>query len=171
MPDATANYALPYPLGADPPEGDEQIQALAEGVEAEVLRLFTTVRSYGAASSGNLDLTGTITDVPGTSVTFSTNNDGAILLVRAAFDFQYSNTAGQEANECIGYLNVNGTNRGSQVIMRTLANWRVTCGGRWRVPLTSAGSHTVKLRANSTRTAGAADATVHTGWVALLLDG
>lgn len=171
MPGATTNYALPYPLGADPPEGDEQLQALAEGAEAEVLRLFTTIRSFGAGSAANLDLTGTVTDVPGTSVTFSTNNAGAILLVRAAFDFQYSNTAGQTGNECIGYLNVNGTNRGSQVIMRCIANWRVTCGGRWIVPLSSAGSQTVKLRANSTRTAGAADATIHTGWVGVVLDG
>lgn len=167
---STTNYDLPYPTGADIPDGAGQMQDLAEAIDAEFTRVGAAVRSFGAFATINTDLTATHVDVPGTSVTFPTVTAGAILIVRASFDLGYSNTSGQEDKHMFGLLSVDGVEQSGQVLARCVPRWRATLAGRWRVTLGAAGSHTVKLRTFTTREAGAADCAVHTCWTGVLYD-
>lgn len=173
MPATTPNYALPYPLGFESPRGDIALRSLAEAVDAEFVRLSSTVATLNATAGLDQSITlatGQV-DVAGTNVSFTTAHAGAELLVVASFDFAYSNTAGHEGDEMVGYLYVDGVEQPEKAVMRTLPNNRRTVLQVWQVELANAGTHTVKLRADTTADAGTQVIGNHTGFSAYLLDG
>lgn len=169
---ATANYELPYPSSADEPNGPAQIQALAEAVDTQIVRLDGRLQLIGATASGTLTLTSTVTDIAGTSVTFTTDNPGAIAEIQAVWDLSCSSGALAATNHAVGAFNVDGVNQGPQALLRTLPNARACVTQVYRVVLLSAGSHTFKQRGSTSASAGtiAANAT-HTCWTATILDG
>lgn len=169
---ATANYELPYPSSADEPNGPAQIQALAEAVDTQILRLDGRIQMIGAVASSSLTMTSTVTDIVGTSVTFTTDNPGAVAEIEAVWDLSCTSDVLAATNHAVGAFMVDGVALGSQALLRTLPSARACVTQVYRVVLLSAGSHTFKQRGSTSKTAGTvvANAT-HTCWTALVLDG
>lgn len=171
----TANYGLPYPGRGDDADGQADIEALAEAVDTQLARLdgrFTSIEgrstSPPALAAGN----GTHLDVPGTSVTFSTDFPNAVVLVTAVWDMSCGSTAGATTNHIIGYLSVDGVEQGPQALMRVIPNDRATVGQVYRITLPAAGQHTIKQRCSTSATTGTvAVNSPHTGWTGLIIDG
>lgn len=169
---ATANYALPFPSSADEPNGPAQIQALAEAVDTQIVRLDGRLQLIGAVASSNLTLTSTVTDIAGTSVTFTTDNAGAVAEIEGVWDLSCNAATLAATNHVVGAFNVDGVTLGAQALLRSLPNARACVTQVYRVVLLSAGSHTFKQRGSTSASAGSqvANAT-HTCWTATILDG
>lgn len=169
---ATSNYDLPYPGPSDTPDGAAQMQALAEKVDTELLALSSRVKAYSAASTTSQTLTATKTDVPGTSLTITTQYPNAQAIVTAVFDLSRDGTTGSEGNHLIGYLLVDSVEQAGQALLRAVANARATVSQTYVVPLVAAGTHTIKLRVSTSATVGTQVVNApHTRWSAIVIDG
>ena len=83
---ATIHAGLTYPAMTDVPDGAAAMQALADDLDDELSRLDSGVRILEGRATGNLDLTATHVDSPGTSLTFTTNHPNAVLIIACAFE-------------------------------------------------------------------------------------
>jgi hypothetical protein len=110
-----------------------------------------------ARASDALTLTTTTTDVPGASLTITTQMPNTVVVVTAFFDLAASNTTGTDV--AVGSLDVDGVSMTGAIIYQMqvagVSAHRLTAGQQWRVTLADAGDHTLKLRASRTaNTAG-----------------
>lgn len=113
------------------------------------------------AYTGHAEMTGgvfavpaTLTDVPNCSLTFTTYESNALAVVNFSGDF--STTAGS-AGTGILLATVDGVEQTAQANFcgaNTTAGARATCAQTLLVTIGTAGSHTIKLRAYYTGTAG-----------------
>lgn len=102
-----------------------------------------------AASNLDLALTTSTVDIPAATVTFSTDNDNAVVLVVGFFDFDCS--AFTSGGVAVGALDVDGVVQNGLAALEISATTdRATVGQCWEVTLASAGSHTIKLGARKT---------------------
>lgn len=121
---------------------DENFTAIEEALNG----LFK-MASVGA--SGNLTPGGPYQDVPGTSVTVTVAR-ASLALVTTTFDFVMAGSSSGGA-ECIGALNVDGSNQAAIARAEGFANatlWKTaaTVGQDYVIPL-DVGAHTLKLQA------------------------
>lgn len=107
-----------------------------------------------AASAGLTMTTTTITDITGATVTFSTVQTAATVLVWGVFDTSV-NTAG--ASLATGSCSIDGTQQTAFAIaqLQTVGT-RYTIAQLWTATLSGSGSHTIKLRGNLNTAAGSA---------------
>lgn len=96
--------------------------------------------------SPTLVLTTSAQDIPGTAITFTTTVPFTTVLVTATIDFSRSSTT---AGTAIGTLQVDGVTQPSQILLSPTANLRITAAQTWMVTFETAGSHTMKLRAQA----------------------
>jgi hypothetical protein len=101
-------------------------------------------RTYDATGTSNLALTTTETDIAGATITLTTETAGAIYVVRADFSFDITSATTAFAS---GVCQLDGVSLSGQ------ARWsgEVTtdfgpASHGWRGVISSAGSHTFKLR-------------------------
>jgi hypothetical protein len=121
--------------------------------------------------SAPLTLSAVNQDIAGcTTGAFTTNNPDARALVYGAFDFQTTVASGTAGAVCIGAISVDGVDVPNPLVLsnRTAIN-RDSASGLWVVPLPSAGSHTIKLRARFNGAGGAAQANVSQTNIAVLV--
>lgn len=105
-------------------------------------------RADRVSASGLLTLTTSFADVPGASLSITTAVP-SLLLVNAVADFENLLSAAGE-QQSIGVLNVDGTDRGEELIsgfpIGAIQTARETVAQAFCISLT-AGAHTIKLRA------------------------
>ena len=106
-----------------------------------------------AAATGNLTVTtATVADIPGASVTFSTVQSAASVVVWGVFDTSVTGTAASLAQ---GYCTVDGVQQTASSIQQLqTAGLRQTVAQVWVATLSGSGSHTIKLRGNNPGAAG-----------------
>lgn len=150
MPGTTPIYQLPFQTLTDPPHGPNLGQALAQGVEAQLIRV--TAARYQADGSGNLPLVAAVTDVPGASVAVTAQTTLCFYIAVGTFRFQRTSVA--SAAFAIGRLTIDGVDAPGQCPIRhtATADEDFTQSRTWTGVL-APGAHTLKLRA-SCATAG-----------------
>lgn len=104
-----------------------------------------------AQASSNLVCTTTITDVPGATVTITTQVANTVVMVQGVFDFSAINMTAAHVGQ--GSLAVDGSTVANPKALYTgytpgvaNSNFRSTITQVWLVTLASAGSHTLKLQ-------------------------
>lgn len=102
-----------------------------------------------AQASGSLTTTTTVTDVPGATVTITTQVANTVVVVYGMFDVLCAGTTTGDIG--VGTLNVDGTDVATHnaIVEGKVGasnEVRLTGGQVWRVTLATAGSHTLKLR-------------------------
>jgi hypothetical protein len=103
--------------------------------------------TYYAEQSSSLNMTTTVTDIPGCSITLSTTTDNAVYLAYGIFDFDLG---GATTATALGRLNVDGADTGKTARYGAeVASDVSTVAQQWRGTLASAGSHTLKLRGST----------------------
>lgn len=122
-------------------------------------------------ANNNLALTTANQDCPGTAITFTTNNDDAVVLAFGNWDFDV-NTAIGASGVCVGTFNTDGADNTTPLaISDAAAINRSTAAAHRPIPLPTKGSHTIKLRGRKTVNAGVATAAVtQTSLTLLVLD-
>lgn len=122
------------------------------------------------AATALLALTTTITDITGTSVTFSTTAANAVLLVTLFADVEC--TAFTSAGLAVAELWVDGAAQSPFAQLQVSANGqRATVGQTHRIVLASAGSHTVLMRGRKSGGTNTINMNAtHTRWTGLLID-
>lgn len=119
-------------------------QAAVTNLVADLL--FTN--SISVAATGSLVTTVTLTDIPGASVTITTPEANAKVMVWGVFDV---GTSGVTTGDVfVGYLTVDGVLIPDPQAIYTVPSGRATITQIWQVILASAGLHTLKLQANKT---------------------
>ena len=112
-------------------------------MRASDLNVFTA----SAAASADTVMSGSIADITGATVTFTTTHSNVSVIVNGVFDCDCI----VATNTAIGYLSVDGVQQSAQAIIQFSANGnRVTAAQNWNVTLSSSGSHTLKLRGTQT---------------------
>ncbi len=114
---------------------------------ARINRLAPT--PYRAAATSTLTGPQTSADVPGATVTFTTETDGAAYVVEAVFD--YRNNATGTSSQGSGNIAVDNVVQSEFAIFRDgggSANTSMTVAQVYKGTLTTAGSHTIKLVAS-----------------------
>lgn len=111
----------------------------------------------------------TLTDIPGCTVTFTTANPNASVLVTGIFDIDVATSGGSVA---LGYCVVDGAVQNGQATQQLATTaTRNTCAQVWNVSLPTAGTHTIKLQgALSVAVGSAVYETTHTNLNLLVLD-
>jgi hypothetical protein len=125
------------------------------------------VTNLTAAATAALTLTTTITDVPGAFATFSTTNPNAWAIVHTAWDFSVASTG---TSTMTGDLSVDGVLAGPQGILSMASTTRATVHQVYVASLASAGSHTLRLRAQRGASGTGNCNSTHTRMVILLFD-
>jgi hypothetical protein len=124
-----------------------------------------------AACSAPVTVTGTaMTDIPGCSITFSTVNANASVLVTGVFDAQAVTMSG--AAVATGNCAVDGTLQPGQATHDEIAvGDRGTVSQVWNVTLAAAGSHLIKLQGALSGASGSTQFNAtHTTLTLLVLD-
>ncbi|MFD3654326.1 hypothetical protein [Streptomyces sp. NPDC058620] len=108
-------------------------------------------RTYRAPATGILAGSVTNADVPGATVTFSTEAANATYVVDAWFDFRVTGTSGTALGS--GNIHVDGTLEAEYAVFRdshagSAAGTGSSVGHTYRGTLPAAGSHTIKLVAS-----------------------
>lgn len=107
-------------------------------------------RIYSAVASADLVGAGAASAaITGATVTFTTDTANAEAEVEATFDFDHSASTSTVAT---GELFLDGTKQGGECVYQqgtASANDRMTPGSNWVVPLGTAGSKTLDLRATA----------------------
>jgi hypothetical protein len=130
------------------------------------------VKPIEANASDDLTLTGTHVEVPGTLLNFTTAYPNASLQITGVFDMDFDNTSGQASQNLVGVVDLDGIEKGRKAVVSALANIRVTASQSWSIDIPSAGSHTVRLRAYTSTSAGTARCLgAQSGWSGVLVDG
>lgn len=120
-----------------------------------------------ARASATLALTTSYQDIAGTSLTFTTVSADALLQVTTVFDFELTALAGAG----LGRPLLDGATLGTQTAVLLEAANRATVAQVYTATIAAEGSHTLKLQASKTGSAGTSNAlTPHTGWTAVLID-
>ncbi|WP_431876695.1 hypothetical protein [Micromonospora marina] len=110
-------------------------------ITAALLRRLQPARYYASASAA-LNGAVTLADIPGATVTFTTET-AASYVVRGYFD---ADQLGTNTGLMLGYCSVDGWIVGGQAINSDpVASDRHSIAMLWRGSFSSAGSHTVKL--------------------------
>lgn len=125
----------------------------------------TNIQSFTEPCTDSVTLGTTYADVTGCTKTVTVVHGTAVAMVWAACWFQASVSSTGAGDAMVGSLNVDGSvvvddsSNEISAILRPVTNTVVsaTVGQSWRVPLT-AGSHTIKLVAKRSGTAGQFDA-------------
>lgn len=123
MPDLTPNFDLPYPLASEPPNGPEQIGALAAAVDA-ALESVNTRTSVGASNGGEtqgIPAGNTWTDTPDPVVQIPVTGPGKLLV----FCVVTLNDPGTAAGDCEARLQLSGPVSG---VVTNLAKAGVSAG-------------------------------------------
>ncbi|WP_422733992.1 hypothetical protein ACN26Y_29835 [Micromonospora sp. WMMD558] len=110
--------------------------------------------TYEAVASASLTLGTSLADVTGTSIALTTLTDGALYIAEASFDMNIATAAAGQLAE--GHLDVNGADQTARALKLMTAVDRATVSQRWRGTLTTAGSHTLKLRGIKSGASGVA---------------
>lgn len=139
-------------------------------IRATDLSNMTGTDALSASATSTLVLTTTMTDIAGTSVTFSTTAANAVVLITVSADVQV--TAFTSSGTVVMELWVDGSAQTRQTLFAVLANAaRASVSNTYRLVLATAGSHTILLRANKTGGTNTVQVTSpHTGWTGLLID-
>lgn len=128
-------------------------------------------RVYNAACSSDVALSGSAADITGATVTFSTAAANATALVSWFADTDATNTTAAIGSV---YINVDGVDQASPATIHeqgTSNDARSTPGQQSTVTLTSAGSHTIKLRGQRVSgTGGVAVKQTHTTLRVLVIE-
>ncbi|MFH9269184.1 hypothetical protein ACH4KN_33775 [Streptomyces sp. NPDC017546] len=103
-------------------------------------------KTYDAAGTGNIVGSGvTDVDVPGATITITTETAGAVCVVETTFDYDFT---GGTTTLGAGRLVVDGTGESRYALFQQgpgSSADRVTAGQTYRTVLGAAGSHTLKL--------------------------
>jgi hypothetical protein len=106
-----------------------------------VNQLNTTRTKYKRAEcTSTATVTGTVTDLPGASISFNTAENNTVVFISAVFDV---NATGN-TDVFIGSCQVDGVSQGAEAIYR--GSGRATVSQQWMVTIATAGAHTAKLR-------------------------
>lgn len=108
-----------------------------------LMRLQT--RTYNISPSGNLTVTTSVQDIPGCSITLTTETDNAGYAVSAAVDCSVTSTDASSLIEA--RLEIDGVEQLGRAVHAMDTATRDTVSQFWDGTLTSAGSHTFKLTA------------------------
>lgn len=99
---------------------------------------------YTAVSSGDLNGAVTTTDVPGCSITLTTETAGATWLVKGIFD---AHQQGTNTANMLGYCEIDGVVQNKQAVNSdSVTGNRHTIAQEWDGTFAAAGSHTIKLK-------------------------
>lgn len=101
---------------------------------------------YDVACSADVALTGTVADITGASITFSTTTAGAKAICTWVADTDSTNATAAIASV---YLSIDGVDQAAPMTIMeqgTANDTRATVAQMSTVTLASAGSHTIKLR-------------------------
>ena len=126
--------------------------------------------TVAALCSGNLvQSTTVLTAIPGATVTFTTRNATASVLIMGIFDIT-TTTGG--TGTASGYCQVNGSTQSQQAIWDLVtAGARGTLSQTWTANLTTPGSQTIDLLANLNTASGSATfSATHTTITVLVMD-
>lgn len=133
------------------------VQAAINELDTEKAPLSATsfTNIVTAAASSNLTPTTTTTDIPGATVTITTQVANTKVFVAASLDCQVQNMS----DAIIALLNVDGVDQGSPQVLfggsvAAAAFIRGSQAQSWVITLASAGSHTLKLRGARGSTGG-----------------
>jgi hypothetical protein len=107
-----------------------------------------------AVASGDFTLTTSVSDITGASLTFTTANANAVIVVEATWDWRLTALG---TGYCYGEINVDGTtdSRKSLFVVQSVES-RLPGFLRKKFVLASAGSHTVKLQCHKDSAGGTA---------------
>ena len=112
---------------------------------AQLVRLQTVVYSAAQSGSGSQTFTTGEVDSAACTVTFTTATNGALYTVYGVGDFEV--TAASAAIVAVGRLNVDAvTITTKEMHLRADSIGRATVSQVWTGSLSTAGSHTIKLR-------------------------
>ncbi|MGW2044631.1 hypothetical protein ACWCPF_05540 [Streptomyces sp. NPDC001858] len=107
-------------------------------------------KSYRAGQTSPLAGPAAMADVPGCSITLTTETAGAVFVAECEYDFEVTTSNGGLSS---GNLNVDGATQTEFAVFRwnntsTNVNNRATTPATYRGTLSAAGSHTLKLVAS-----------------------
>lgn len=158
MPGTTSNYGLPYQTSGDAPNGPVLGQQLAEAVDALLTAKQPLIGTAALASA--YTFTGSMSDMPGASVTLSVPRSGAKALIYWATDFQLQSTGSVTAYTLIA---INGVEQPQNAVWNpanVAAGARCTVGNSFTTTLGGVGSYTFKMRGTGSALAKALN--IHT---------
>jgi hypothetical protein len=122
-------------------------------------------KTYEEPATGSV-AAATTADIPGCSITLTTETDGAVFIATGNVDF---NPTGVPGGDSQIRLDVDGVDQAGLIIYRSgTATDRLPGSHTWRGTLTTAGSHTLKLEA--TTAANVVVEGVHTNLVVTILE-
>lgn len=121
-----------------------------------------------AACSGNLTTSSaTPADIAGATVTFTTAQANASVMVIGVFDMTTSSTGGNGVGTCV----LDGSTQSGQAVHGLVTTSdRDTVSQVWNVTLSSAGTHTIKLQGSATASGTVVFSNTHTTITVLVLD-
>lgn len=121
-----------------------------------------------AACSSTLSISSaTAADIIGATITITTQQPNASVMVTGIFDITVSSTGGTGIGTCV----VDGATQSGQAPKGLVTSGdRNTVSQMWNVALATAGSHTIKLQGAGTGAGTAQFNTTHTTITALVLD-
>ena len=166
MPTITENFGWPIPDGADDADAVATVGALGNAVDVTLAQRLPAV--YEGVSTGQITLTGSVQDVPGTTVSFTVTGLNAYIHVQAVFDF--NNTVTTASNVAIGRVHIDGLNPNKGEAHCDDHVSRMTCPLVYKLAV-APGAHTAKMVGVRAGTGGTfALQTIHTAYTVTVYD-